>query len=291
MAPVVDTDPMGLKSSIDWAKNEWGIFRRGSEMRTTERVRWLRQWVPFGARTAGWAVVSLTGGPLTQGRVSVWAARKWSQSSAKSLKIDIRTAGGENVPEGALIYMSNHESLVDILVLGAALPGDFKWAAKRSVMNVPFLGWHLRSAGHIPVDRGRGKEAAAAVVESFVDVLDRDRPILVFPEGTRTEDGHLRPFKDGGFRAAVEANCPVVPVAIQGTYTLMSRDSVDTGTARGNDPDRVVTVEIGAPIYPVAELAKEERVADLRDRTRQAVVGLKARAVAAKTGVESTQRP
>jgi len=262
---------MGLKDTLSWARTEWGIFREGGDMGWGQRAQWFRQWVPFGLRTVGWGSLSVTVGPFTKGQVSTWCAKKWSQSSAKGLRIYIEATGPENVPEGGFVYASNHESLVDILVLGAALPGDFKWAAKRSVMNVPFLGWHLRLAGHVPVDRNKGKDAAVAVMEAFESVLRADKPLLVFPEGTRTADGQLKAFKNGAFQAAVLTGKPVVPVALNGTFTLMSRDSVDTGAGKDRD-DRLVTVQIGKPIYPNTALGEEACVIDLRDRTRAAVV-------------------
>ena len=264
---------MGLKETIDWARSEWGIFRKGGEMGWGQRAQWVRQWVPFGARTVGWATLSITAGPFTRGKASTWAAKNWSRSSAKGLNIRIEVSGEDNVPHGGFVYASNHESLVDILVLGAALPGDFKWAAKRSVMNVPFLGWHLRLAGHVPVDRNKGKEAAIAVTEAFESVLRADKPLLVFPEGTRTADGKLKPFKNGGFLAAVLTGKPVVPVALKGTFSLMSRDAVDTGSSMA-EGERLVTVQIGRPLYPNLELDEEESVLDLRDRTRAAVVDM-----------------
>ena len=254
-----------------------------------ERVRWFVQWAPFGMRTIGWGTISLTAGPLTQGRVSTWAATKWSRSSAKGLNIAIEAEGLDHVPVGGLVYASNHESLIDILILGAALPGDFKWAAKRSLMNIPFLGWHLRLAGHVPVDRNRGTGAAKAVVQAFKSVLDADKPLLVFPEGTRTEDGKLRPFKNGAFEAAVESDAPVVPVALHGTFSLMSRNAVDIGSSRDPNLNRVVTVRIGAPLYPIPELRKEDRIADLRDRTREAIITLKKSATPARAVAESAQ--
>ena len=82
------------------------------------------------------------------------------------------------------------------------------------------------------------------------------------PKGTRTEDGKLREFKDGAFQAAVLTGKPVVPVALNGTFTLMSRDEVDTGGSK-NREDRLVTVQIGKPLYPNAELEDEEAVARL----------------------------
>ncbi len=280
---------MGLKNTVDWARTEWGIFRKGGEMGWGQRGRWLRQWVPFGGRTVGWATVSLTAGPLTKGKASTWAAKKWSLSSAKGLRIYIKATGQESVPTGGFVYASNHESLVDILVLGAALPGDFKWAAKRTVMNIPFLGWHLRLAGHVPVDRNKGKDVAVAVTEAFEGVLRDEKPLLVFPEGTRTADGKLKSFKNGAFQAAVLTGKPVVPVALRGTFSLMSRDEVDTGGSKSRD-DRLVTVQIGDPLYPNLELEEPEAVADLRDRTRAAVVRMLSEASSEQAVAESARQ-
>jgi len=279
---------MGLKDTVDWARTEWGIFRKGREMDWRHRGRWVKQWVPFGARTIGWGTFSILAGPLTKGGASTWAAKKWSQSSAAGLEIYIQANGEENIPDGGFVFASNHESLIDILVLGAALPSDFKWAAKRSVMNIPFLGWHLRLAGHVPVDRNQGKGAATAVLEAFERVLRDDKPLLVFPEGTRTEDGKLRPFKNGAFQAAVLTGKPVVPVALKGTFTLMSREAVDTGASKSRE-DRLVTVRIGKPLYPDTTLEEAKAVSDLRERTRAAILGMLAEANAGQAVTSATR--
>ncbi len=261
---------MGLKKTLEWARTEWGILCDGRNMSWAERMQWLQQWVPFSVRTMGFGLVSVTLGPLTGGAASTWSARRWSVSSARGLRIDIRVSGQENVVDGGFVYASNHESMLDILVLGASLPGDFKWAAKRSLMNVPFLGWHLRLAGHVPVDRGKGKDAALAVTTAFESVLRADYPLLVFPEGTRTRDGKLRAFKKGAFQAAVNTGKPIVPVALDGTFTLMSRDAVDTGSSIREGP-RPVTVTIGAPRFPDPELGAADAVSELRDRTQETI--------------------
>jgi 1-acyl-sn-glycerol-3-phosphate acyltransferase len=281
---------MGSKKMAEWARTEWGIFRKHGDMGWRQRGRWLRQWVPFGIRTISWGIFSITAGPLTRGAASTWAAKKWSQSSAKGLHIYIEASGEQHVPDGSLVYASNHESLIDILVLGAALPGDFKWAVKRSVLDIPFLGWHLRLAGHVPVDRSQGRGAAIAVMEAFESVLRDEKPLLVFPEGTRTEDGKLRPFKNGAFQAAVRTDKPVVPVALRGTFTLMSRDEVETGGSKSRE-DRLVTVQIGQPLYPNTELEETEAVADLRARTRAAVVDMLSKARLPEAVAVSTPQP
>jgi 1-acyl-sn-glycerol-3-phosphate acyltransferase len=227
-----------------------------------------RQWVPFAARTIAYGTISLTLGPLTRDRsASLWAMRRWCQSSALGLDIAVHASGTELVPPGPYVYCSNHQSVLDILVLGAALPGDYKWAAKRSLMKIPFLGWHLTLAGHVPVDRRAGSRGAAEVIARFEETLRRGKPLLVFPEGTRSEDGLVRPFKNGGFYAAVRTGVPVVPVALEGTYRLMKKGALDTGDGRM----REVRVKVGAPIHPRKEGREAQRVADLRDRTFAAV--------------------
>jgi 1-acyl-sn-glycerol-3-phosphate acyltransferase len=231
---------------------------------------WLaaRQWVPFTLRTMAYGTVSLTLGPLTPQRAaSLWAMRRWCQASARGLAIEIQASGLENVPPGVFVYCSNHQSLLDILALGAVLPGDFKWAAKRSLMKIPFLGWHLRLAGHVPVDRTVGSRAAVEAIARFEEVLKSGKPLLVFPEGTRSEDGVLRQFKNGGFYAAVRAGVPVVPVAIDGTHLLMKKGAIDTG----DGTVRIVRVRVGAPISVRPDGREGARVNDLRERAHAAV--------------------
>jgi 1-acyl-sn-glycerol-3-phosphate acyltransferase len=230
-----------------------------------------RQWVPFAARTMAYGTISLTLGPLTRERkASLWAMRSWCRASARGLNISVEASGLELAPPPPFVYCSNHQSLLDVLVLGSVLPYDYKWAAKRSLMKIPFLGWHLQLAGHVPVDRAAGSRSAAEVIAKFEQVLRQGKPLLVFPEGTRSEDGIVRPFKNGGFYAAVRAGAPVVPVALDGAHHLMRKGAIDTG----DGSMRIVRVKVGSPIYPRKEGREGALVADLRDRTYEAVLDL-----------------
>jgi 1-acyl-sn-glycerol-3-phosphate acyltransferase len=168
------------------------------------------------------------------------------------------------------VYCSNHQSLLDVLVLGGSLPGDFKWAAKSSLLKIPFLGWHLQLAGHVPVDRTVGSRAAVEAISRFEQVLRRGKPLLVFPEGTRSEDGILRQFKNGGFYAAVRADVPVLPVALEGTHRLMKKGALDAG----DGPMRIIRVRVGAPLLVRRDGREGARVNDLRERTYAAVEAL-----------------
>jgi 1-acyl-sn-glycerol-3-phosphate acyltransferase len=241
-------------------------------MKLRDAYRATRNWTPFIARTVGYGTVSLALGPLSPDRrASLWAMRAWCRSTTRGLNIEVGATGLDNVPErGAFVYCSNHQSLVDILVLGSVLPGDYKWAAKRSLMKIPFLGWHLRLAGHVAIDRGAGSRAAADAIVRFQDVLARGKPLLIFPEGTRSEDGIIRDFKIGGFCAAVRAGVPVVPVAIEGTHRLMHKGAFDLG----HGVMRRVAVAVGAPLRARADGDESARIDDLRDRTRAAILDL-----------------
>ena len=138
-------------------------------------VRGTQQWIPFACRTIAYGTVSIVLGPLTEDRsASLWAMRHWCRSSARALRITPDVSGLQNVPRAPFVYCSNHESLLDILVLGAVLPGDFKWAAKRSLMNIPFLGWHLRVAGHVPVDRRAGARNVAKPSSASITSFARE---------------------------------------------------------------------------------------------------------------------
>jgi 1-acyl-sn-glycerol-3-phosphate acyltransferase len=259
-----------MKKTIQWAREEWGIFARREQMSARDMARWVSQWVPFGLRTVGYGTISLTLGPLTKEHAaSTWAMKAWSKASLEGLDIAATVRGGDALPAGGLLYASNHQSLLDILVLGALLPGDLKWAAKRQLLNIPFLGWHLALSGHVPVDRRSGRRAAVETIDRFERVLRSGKQLLVFPEGTRSEDGEVQPFKNGAFHAAVRAGRPVVPVALDGTYRLMGKHAPDTGDVRR---PRQVRVEIGAPIAVPPDLAEGDQVAWLRDRTHEAVV-------------------
>ena len=241
-------------------------------MKLPDLWRATRQWLPFSLRTVAYGALSITLGPLTRDRrASLWAMQRWCRSNIRGLNIAVEASGLENVPAtGAFVYCTNHQSIVDIIVLGAVLPGDYKWAVKRSLMKIPFLGWHLAIAGHVPVDRGAGARAAADAIRRFEHVLLDGKPLLVFPEGTRSRDGLMRSFKSGCFCAAVRAGAPIVPVAIQGTHRLMKRGAHDIG----DETLRPVSVNVGSPIYPKLEGNEHERVADLRDRTYDAVADL-----------------
>jgi 1-acyl-sn-glycerol-3-phosphate acyltransferase len=145
-------------------------------------------------------------------------ARLWAHIYLRIAGIKVSVSGAERVAAPPYIFMCNHQSALDIHVLLAYLPYSFKFIAKRSLFLIPFLGWTMKRAGYISLDRENPKQALKAMDEASRRI-QAGVNILVFPEGTRTADGNLLPFKKGAFALALKARVPIVPVGIRGTAT------------------------------------------------------------------------
>ena len=150
--------------------------------------------------------------------------RFWSWCVLKigGVELKVRDTGRLD-PRQAYVFMANHQSNIDIPVLVQALaPFQLRWMAKRELLRIPFFGWALWASKHIVVKRSRSKDVVAAMAAAR-EKLTRGISVVVFPEGTRSTDGQLLPFKRGGFRLAEKAGVPIVPVTINGAGVLMKR--------------------------------------------------------------------
>ena len=116
--------------------------------------------------------------------------------------------------------MANHASLIDTPALFAYLPYQFRIMAKKSLFNVPFMGWHLRTAGHFPIDHGNPRKIATSL-RRVIEGVKAGRSLAVFPEGKRTDDGGCRRSSPGAFKIAIRAGVPIVPVTIRGTFKML----------------------------------------------------------------------
>ncbi|PLX86277.1 MAG: 1-acyl-sn-glycerol-3-phosphate acyltransferase [Desulfuromonas sp.] len=135
--------------------------------------------------------------------------------------------------EQSVIYMANHQGNFDILALMAGLPGQFRWLAKEELFRVPLFGFAMRRSGYIPIDRSDRKKAIRSMSEAARRIAGGSS-VVVFPEGTRSPDGSLLPFKKGGFMLALQSRVPMVPVAILGSGDIMPKGSrwIHPGTIR-----------------------------------------------------------
>lgn len=128
----------------------------------------------------------------------------------------VTIAGRENInPNATYVIVSNHQSGADIMVL-FRLYTHFKWIAKQSLFRIPFIGWSMWLNGYIALERG--KTASMKKMMKQASTLLRERnSIMIFPEGTRSRDGKIQPFKSGAFHLALDNQVPILPVAISGT--------------------------------------------------------------------------
>jgi 1-acyl-sn-glycerol-3-phosphate acyltransferase len=153
-------------------------------------------------------------------------ARAWAWLILKTTGVTVDASGmAELDPTRSYLFLSNHQSIYDIPVLFWHLPLQLRIIAKDSLGRFPFLGWHLRRTGHVLVDRANpGKSTLTQVGRLMRERLS----LLVFPEGTRSQDGRLLRFKAGTILLAIDAGIPIVPVAIEGTRHVMRKGRLMT---------------------------------------------------------------
>ena len=159
-------------------------------------------------------------------------ARMWAKGLLWSswIRLDVRTPSGgpgRGAAPGAddrFVIMANHQSLFDIPALLAAIPGQSRFIAKRSLFRIPIFGWAMAAGGFIPVDR-KDRSTAKDSFGSAIDRLSRGASIVLFPEELRSLGGKVLPFRRGGFLMALKSGLPVVPVGIHGTLAVQSRRS------------------------------------------------------------------
>jgi 1-acyl-sn-glycerol-3-phosphate acyltransferase len=187
--------------------------------------------------------------------------RGWCRTVQTSALLRHRILGREKIPGGPFVIISNHSSHLDGPALIVTMGVDIHFVIKKELAEVPLWGAAATRAGFIAIDRSRSAEARrtmAAAVES----IRNGRHVLVFPEGTRSPDHRLQPFKKGGFHLALEAGVPILPVAVNGSHALFPKGAMYT---------RPGTVEVVVldPI-PTKGLTKDD-LPDLMRRVRDAI--------------------
>jgi len=161
----------------------------------------------------------------SSGRVQHWIARLWARLILKTVGIRVRVEGLDHLdPQQPAIYAANHLSAIDIPVLYAHLPGKFRIMAKRELFRYPFLGWHLKRSGQIPIVLGDA-HASLRSLNRAGETLRHGMPLVVFPEGGRSRTGELQEFMNGAFYVAIRAQAAVVPMAIVGSFELLPMNS------------------------------------------------------------------
>lgn len=154
-----------------------------------------------------------------RGRFAHECARWWSKLILWTTGVKFERRGAPP-PSTSCIFVVNHASIYDIPILFSALPRQLRIIAKAALGRIPFVGWHLRRAGHLLVDR---QNPGAAVLKKMQRMVQEGASLIVFPEGSRTNDGLVQRFKGGVFLLAIDTGLPIVPVSVSGSRTVMPK--------------------------------------------------------------------
>jgi 1-acyl-sn-glycerol-3-phosphate acyltransferase len=150
-------------------------------------------------------------------------ARFWANSILWVSRVKVTVKGAEKLDPGrSYIYMANHQSNADIPLLLGRLPVQFRWLAKAELFRIPVFGRAMRGVGYISIDRSNRKSAFESLERAARTIRD-GTSVLIFPEGTRSRDGHILPFKKGGFVLSVDSGVPIVPIIIRGTRDIIPK--------------------------------------------------------------------
>ncbi len=178
-------------------------------------------------------VVALTAkkdpGMRVRGR---WMRRFGRTTSALTPLWKFRVEGQppSGIDHESYVVVSNHQSTADPFLL-SSLPWDMRWISKESLFKLPLIGWMMQAGGDIPIKRG-DKRSVEQMFEACRQTLAAGVSVMIFPEGTRSPDGKLQPFKDGAFQLAIEAQRPMLPLAVFGTRACRPKGSLWFGDAK-----------------------------------------------------------
>jgi 1-acyl-sn-glycerol-3-phosphate acyltransferase len=178
-------------------------------------------------------------------------ARLWGRILLRLSGVRVVIEGLEKIdPGGSYVFVANHRSYIDTPVILASVPVEFRFFAKHGLFLVPFLGTHLKRAGHVPVFRGDARASVKSMNLGVQLIQEQGISLLLFPEGGRT-DGEMREFKEGAAYIAIKAGAPVVPVGIVGTRAVLPKGSSHVQSGR-------VLLRIGDPI-PTSAMKLHDR--------------------------------
>jgi 1-acyl-sn-glycerol-3-phosphate acyltransferase len=192
-------------------------------------------------------------------------ARFWARACVWVSGSKLKVIGAENLlGSRPAVYASNHTSYMDVPVIFAALPFQFRILAWKALWPIPFIGWYLNRSGQLPIDT-RNPHASISSLGAAAKVLRSGMPLFLFPEGKRTLDGNLQPFLPGAAYLAIRAQVPLVPIALSGVYELLPVHTHHFFPGQ-------LTVSIGKPIETTGMTMQQ--VDELTERLREAIQGL-----------------
>ncbi len=226
-------------------------------------LRYALGWIVFmGWWGSGVVLSALFGVRYRPGNIYDRSGREWGKGMLRFCRIAVRVEHRERIPEGPVVFVSNHASQIDIWALLAELPGSVRFVYKKGMDWIPLMGLAMRRARHIPIKR-QIKSQAFSAYDDAAKLIQGGISAVVFAEGTRSRDGRLQPFKRGPFVLAIAAQAPVVPVFCENTFALMPKGNFSPKPG-------AITIHIGHPI-PTEGMTHEDR-AGLAEQTRAQLI-------------------
>jgi len=197
------------------------------------------------------------------GNIPHLVARLWGkiQLGTTGTRVKIQGLGNLHPPQ-SYILVSNHQSNFDIFALLGYLPIQFRWTAKAELFRIPFLGWAMSRIGYIPIERDSPKKAYRSMLQA-AEKVRKSVSVMIFPEGTRSPEGNLQPFKKGVFLVALKSQAPILPIAIRGTSQIMQKGDWRTHPGK-------VEIIIAPPIETAG--MPPEKEGELSDRVRSTLM-------------------
>ena len=176
--------------------------------------------------TLGMGLLAIPGGMFDRsGRRLHWFSYAWSKLIMSTIVSPVRVTGLDRIDTAKPhVYAVNHASALDIPVLYVNLPFQFRIAFKKELLAYPVVGWQLRRSGQICIDQQNPARSIGSI-RAALKGLKEGLPLVIFPEGGRTDNGHIKPFLPGAFFLAIKAQVDIVPVALVGTYELLPMDT------------------------------------------------------------------
>ena len=217
----------------------------------------------------------------SKGELQHRIARAWGRMLIKVFLVDLRVLGSGNLESGMpYVFASNHFSLIDTPLMFGFMPQTFRILARDGLWKIPFIGWHLNRAGHLPVNRVNPRVAARNIAYA-AEKVGGGRSILVFPEGGRRRGRSMRSFKTGAAHIAIQARVSIVPMAIAGSGSVLPPGSWHLRPG-------IVEIRIGNPIPTDVEVPLTARA--LTDSLRQEISKLAAHPLPGSTDNRDTRR-
>lgn len=195
------------------------------------------------------------------GRMQHKIAQHWGRAVTRISGAKITVLNGSRLDGRVAVYAANHLSYTDTPVIFGILPFQFRIVARHELFRLPFIGWHLTRSGQVPVNV-TNPNASISSLSSAVKTLKSGMPVFIFPEGGRTETGHVEEFLNGPAFMAIRAGVPIVPMALIGTHELLPIHTAEFHPVP-------VTLAVGEPIETSGYSLRQ--IQELTERVREAI--------------------